>query len=59
MARDEMTFCEFQRNKMLKSKLEALSWKIVSFLALILLAYIITSNLIHEAMTLWEKLFKF
>jgi len=25
MARDEMTFCEFQRNKMLKSKLEALS----------------------------------
>jgi hypothetical protein len=59
MARDEMTFCEFKRNKMLKSKLEALSWKIVSFLALILLAYIITSNLIHEAMTLLEKLFKF
>ena len=59
IARDEMIFCELQRNKMLKSKLEALSWKIISFLALILLAYIITSNLIHEAMTLLEKLFKF
>jgi hypothetical protein len=42
---------------MLKSELGLLSRK-VFFLTLILSACIITSSLIHEAMTLMEKLFK-
>jgi hypothetical protein len=43
---------------MLKLKLEDLSRKI-GFLAPILLAFIITNNLVREAMTLMKNLFKF
>jgi len=63
MVHDEVTFCELKKkkNKMLKSKLEALyiKRKDYFFWASILSACIITSNLIHEAMTLMKKLFKF
>jgi hypothetical protein len=59
MVCDEVTFCEFQENKKLKSKLEDSSRNIVFFLAPILSSCIITSSLIHEATTLMEKLFKF
>jgi len=54
MVYDEVTFCEFQKNKRLKSKLEDSSRKIVFFTP-ILSACIITSSLIHEAMTLIEN----
>jgi len=60
MVYDEVTFLWISRNKMLKSKLKALSRKIVSFfLAPILSACIILSSLIHEVTTLMEQLLKF
>jgi len=59
MVCDEVTFCIFQKTKMLKSKLEALSKRLFPFLASILSACIITNSLIHEATTLMEKLFQF
>jgi hypothetical protein len=60
MVYDEVTFCEFQETKRLKSKLEDSSRKIVFFFwAFILSACIITNSLIHEVTTLMEKLFKF
>jgi len=47
------------KNKMLKSELRLYQeMMFLFFLALILSACIITSNLIHEATTLIEKLFK-
>jgi len=45
------------KNKMLKSELRLYQERLF-FLALILLACKITSNLIHEATTFMEKLFK-
>ena len=60
MVYDEVTFLWISRNKMLKSKLKALSRKIVFFfLAPILSACIILSSLIYEVTTLMEQLFKF
>jgi len=60
MVYDEVTFCEFQETKDSSQKLEDSSRKIVFlFFTPILSACIITSSLIHEAMTLMERLFKF
>jgi len=47
------------KNKMLKSELRLYRERLfLFFLALILSVCIITSSLIHEAMTFMEKLFK-
>jgi hypothetical protein len=59
MVYDEVTFCEFQENKMLKSKLRLYQERLFLFLALILSVCIITNSLIHDVTTLMEKLFKF
>jgi hypothetical protein len=60
MVYDEVTFCEFQETKDSSQKLEDSSRKIVFlFFTPILSACIITNSLIHEAMTLMERLFKF
>ena len=56
---DEVTFCEFQETKDSSQNLRIHQEVLFSFLAPILSACIITSSLIHEAMTLMEKLFKF
>jgi hypothetical protein len=55
MVCDEVTFCIFQKTKMLKSKLEALSKRLFPFLASILSACIITISLIHEATNPYGK----
>jgi hypothetical protein len=55
MACDEVTFCGFQETKGLSQNLRIHQERLFSFLALILLACIITSSLIHEVTTLMEK----
>ena len=55
MVCDEVTFCEFQENKRLKSNLRIHQVRLFSFLAPILLVCIITSSLIHKATTLMES----
>jgi hypothetical protein len=54
MVCDEVTFFMNFKNKMLKSKLEALSRNVV-FFNTYLSTYIITSSLIHKVTTLMKE----